>query len=389
MAKRSNGEGNVRQRPNGTWEARLVYTDPRTGAIRRTSFYGARASEVRAKMRAARQRVSEGAPVLDDKMSTADWLRHWISTTLVASSRRETTKELYERLARLHLEPAPFGAVTLDRLRPSHIEKLIVTLRAKELADSSIQRIFILLRVALDGAVRDGLIARNPAAVIAQPAIIRREATFLAPAQVVALLEQLEGSRYYAVLRIIATTGVRKGEALALKWIDIDLDANTLQVRGTLARVRGGLEVTQPKTAKSRRVLPLAPPEIEMLRLHRRTQLAERKHAGDLWREGGFVFTSETGRPLDPRNVLRALSTAARKAGIEHATVHTLRHSAATAWLEAGINIKAVSTLLGHADIRVTADVYGHVSDDVASAAMSALSHLLRVNQASVDPEQT
>ena len=170
-----------------------------------------------------------------------------------------------------------------------------------------------------------------------------------------------------------------------MKWSDLDLVAGTLQGRGTLARVGGALVVTQPKTAKSRRVLPLASPEITMLQVQRQAQDREREHAGVMWHEDGFVFTSETGRPMDPRNVLRALTTAARKAGIEHATVHTLRHSAATAWLEAGINIKAVSTLLGHADIRITADVYGHVSDEVAHAAMGALSFLLRVHENPTD----
>ena len=90
------------------------------------------------------------------------------------------------------------------------------------------------------------------------------------------------------------------------------------------------------------------------------------------------MFTTETGRPMDPRNVLRAMTRAADRAGLVGVNVHTLRHSAATAWLEAGVNIKAVSTLLGHADIRMTADVYGHMSDAVARGAMETLSGVLK-----------
>ena len=108
------------------------------------------------------------------------------------------------------------------------------------------------------------------------------------------------------------------------------------------------------------------------------TQAAEREHGGPEWSDENFVFTTETGRPMDPRNVLRALTSAASKAGLTGVNVHTLRHSAATAWIEAGVNIKAVSTLLGHADIRITADVYGHVSDAVARAAMETRSDILR-----------
>jgi integrase len=136
--------------------------------------------------------------------------------------------------------------------------------------------------------------------------------------------------------------------------------------------------VTPPKTALSRRTLPLARAEVALLTELRATQLAERELAGPEWSDEDFVFTTETGRPMDPRNVLRALTTAASKAGLSGVNVHTLRHSAATAWIEAGVNIKAVSTLLGHADIRITADVYGHVSDAVARAAMETLSGILR-----------
>lgn len=136
--------------------------------------------------------------------------------------------------------------------------------------------------------------------------------------------------------------------------------------------------ITAPKTAQSRRVLPLAPSEVELLRQHRVAQAGERARAGSLWQEGGFVFTTETGQPVDARNALRALTTAAKKAGLAGVNVHTLRHSAATAWLEAGVNIKAVSSLLGHSDIRITDDVYGHVSDAVARAAMVTLSDVLK-----------
>jgi len=384
MSKRANGEGTVRQREGGRWEARLVYTDPNTGQTKRASFYGSKASEARAKMRAAGLRLESGAPVRDAKRTVAEWLGHWQRTTLAASSRKETTKVLYRHLISGHIAPAPFGAIPLDRLKPSDVDGLILAMRSKTkpapggitiraLSDATVQRVFTVLRVALDGAVRDGLLARNPAAAVRQPAVPRREARFLSSADVVALLRAAEGSRYQAPLVLIAATGLRKGEALALQWADVDFASKSLRVRGTLARVDGALMVSEPKTAKSRRSLPLSEGVVAMLRAHRKTQVAERLHAGNVWTDTGHVFTSESGQPLDPRNVLRALTVAARKAGIQGVTVHTLRHSAATAMLEAGIHLKAVSELLGHADIRVTADVYGHTSDEVARAAMDRL----------------
>ncbi len=319
-------------------------------------------------------------------MTVGAWAQVWLDTTLAASSRKATTKELYGYLVAQHIVPPPLGTRRLDRLRPTDVEAFILELRGRTkpgrnekgepiqvhaLADSTAQRIFSVLRLVMDGAVRDGHVRRNPVAVIKAPSAPSREARFLSPDEVVRLLEAARGSRYLPVLTLIAATGVRKGEALALTWADVDLDRRLMRIRGTLSRVSGELVVTSPKTSHSRRVLPLTSGMIALLTAHRAAQDLERVNAHNLWRERGFVFATETGAPLDPRNVLRALTTAARKAGLADVTVHTLRHSAATAMLESGVHPKAVSELLGHSDIRITADVYGHVSTAIAEAAWS------------------
>lgn len=151
MSKRANGEGTVRQREGGRWEARLVYTDPNTVQTKRASFYGSKASEARAKMRAAGSRLESGAPVRDAKRTVADWLGHWQRTTLAASSRKDTTKVLYRHLISGHVAPAPFGAIPLDRLKPSDVDGLVLSMRSKTkaapggitvraLSDATVQR---------------------------------------------------------------------------------------------------------------------------------------------------------------------------------------------------------------------------------------------------------
>jgi integrase len=117
-----------------------------------------------------------------------------------------------------------------------------------------------------------------------------------------------------------------------------------------------------------------------MLRRHRTVQKAERLRAANQWTDSGLVFTTEFGGPVDPRNLLRVLYLAAKSAGVEHTGVHTLRHSAAVAWLEAGVHIKAVADLLGHSSIAITGDIYGHTSDDTARAAVDGLSAALGIN---------
>jgi integrase len=175
------------------------------------------------------------------------------------------------------------------------------------------------------------------------------------------------------VLVLIAATGLRRGEALALHWSDVDLHAGMLVVRGTLGRVDGTLVITAPKTDRSRRNVPIAPPLVAMLRAHRATQEAERLAAANQWQDHGLVFASEFGTPVDPRNTLRTIQIAAHKAGMSDIGVHTLRHSAAVAWLESGVHIKAVADLLGHSSIAITGDIYGHTSDGTARAAVEGL----------------
>ena len=134
---------------------------------------------------------------------------------------------------------------------------------------------------------------------------------------------------------------------------------------------------SEPKTDRSRRTVPLSPAVVAMLRKHRTEQKAERLRAGNQWQETGLVFTTEFGTPVDPRNFLRVIEDAAKAAGVDGVGVHTLRHSAAVGWLEAGVHIKAVADMLGHSSISITGDIYGHTSDDTARAAVDGWSGVL------------
>jgi integrase len=247
----------------------------------------------------------------------------------------------------------------------------------RALSDATIRQVYTVLRAGLDGAVRDGLLAKNPAAAVKRPGIVRREARHASAVDVNKLLLCADGLRYRDVLVLIAATGLRRGEALALHWSDVDLDAGMLAVRGTLGRVGGNLVITEPKTDRSRRTVPIAPPLAAMLRAQRADQDAERAAARDQWQENGLVFATEFGTPVDPRNILRTIQISARKAGISGIGVHTLRHSAAVIWLESKVHIKAVADLLGHSSIAITGDIYGHTSDDTARAAVEGLASQL------------
>lgn len=377
MSKRSNGEGSVRQRPNGTWEARLSYIDPMTGKRRSSSFYGATAEAAREELDNARDRLKAQAPVRDSSQPLADYIAHWLETALEASPRKESTKTLYRNLANKHLSPGPLGTIPLSKLRKTHIDGLIVALRKRKLSDSTVRQVYTVLRAVLEDAKLDGLMAENTATKVPRPRIARVEARHLSAGEVAAVLGAAEGLRYVAVLKLIAATGLRRGEALGLSWDSVNLQDGTLKVSATLGRVGTELLSTEPKTLRSRRMVPLSPAIVALLKSQRAAQAAERLKAGDQWQDSGLVFTTEFGGPVDPRNVLRTIELAAKKAKIENVGVHTLRHSAAVAWLEAGVHIKAVADLLGHSSIAITGDIYGHSSDETARAAIDALTSAL------------
>jgi integrase len=366
--RRSNGEGSIRRRGTG-WEARITYTDPITGERKRESLYGPTAAAVRAKMAAARRRIDAGAPVRDATGTVADWLNHWCATTLAASDRKESTKELYAGFVRKHLCEL-LGVATLDKLRPSDIERLILACRDRGLSDSSVRSCYSVLRLALDGAVRDGLIGTNPAARVARPPVPRTEARYLTDDDAATLLAAAENSRFYPALSLIAATGLRRGECLALSWDQVNFDTATIKVVATISRIHNRLVISAPKTPRSRRIVPLSPAMVAMLRRHKTTQNTERLRAGARWTDSGLVFATKLGAPVEPRHLLAAIETAADKAGLPDVTVHTLRHSAAVGWLEAGVHIKAVADLLGHSSIAITGDIYGHTSVYTARAAI-------------------
>jgi integrase len=389
----ANGEGSIYKRMRNGKQAGYIgavsYTDE-VGMAKRHMAYGKTRREVAEKMKAVRTRLDNGVAVKDSRRTVADWLAHWRATTLAASDRKASTRELYGNLSRRHLETGDFGGIRLDRLKPSDVEALVLTMRAKTkpakvtgadpvraLSDATIRQVYTVLRAGLDGAVRDGLLAKNPAAAVKRPGVARKEARHVSAVDVTKLLLCAEGLRYRNVLMLVAGTGMRRGEALALRWSDVDLDGGVLTVRGTLGRVEGKLVISEPKPDRSRRSVPIAAPLVAMLREHRMTQEIEKQAAGDQWTDEELVFATEFGTAVDPRNVLRTIEIAAQKAGITAVGVHTLRHSAAVAWLESGVHIKAVADLLGHSSIAVTGDVYGHTSDTTARAAVDVLAERL------------
>jgi integrase len=327
--------------------------------------YGALRREVVAKLDEARNRVAADEPVRDARTTVASFINDWLKKALPASARRATTQATYAALARTHLTPAPFGALPLDRLRPSDIEALLLAKRAAGLAEWTVRAIYTVCRQALDTAVRDGLVRRNPAAAVKRPTVNRSEARYLTPVEAGRLLEAAKGDRLYPLLVLLLGSGLRRGEALALHWSDVDLTEGHMRVRWSLARVGGKLVFSQPKTEKSRRFVSLPSPVLETLRRHRVAQAAEQLAAA-VWHpwpdHPDLVFSTRIGTPIEPRNAARSFTRIAERAGLDGASLHTLRHSAASALIASGVHVRIVQEVLGHSTYAVTADTYAHIA---------------------------
>jgi integrase len=290
-------------------------TKDENGDTKRYVAYGRTRKDVRDKLDTARERLKAGAPVRDATSTVGNWSAHWRATALAASDRKDTTKTLYANLSRCHLEPAPFGAIPLDRLKPSDIDALVLAMRAKTkpgrgedahpvraLSDSTIRQIYTVLRAGLDGAVRDQLIARNPAVRVTRPGVHRRQAKHLDASGVASVLKAAQSSRYYPALALIVATGLRKGEALALSWDKnvLNLEEGWVKVRQTVSRIDGQLVFSEPKTQRSRRTVPLSPAVVAMLRKHCTDQKGEKLRAGNQWKDSGFGIHYRIWRSCGP-----------------------------------------------------------------------------------------
>jgi len=319
------------------------------------------------------------------KASVKEYLKkEWLPA--VKATIRPSTYGSYVQHVDCHIVPH-IGTVKLQKLTGSQVNALYSKLAEsgkkdgkKGLSPMTIHHVHACLHKACKDAVRWGHISRNPLDAADPPRKKgdgTKEMRTWTKEQVRAFLEAMKDERLSPLWHTIAMTGMRRGEAIGLRWSDVDLEGGRLAVRRALIPNGRDVVVSEPKTVKGRRVIAIDPGTVEVLKAQAARQLDEQKEWEDAWVDSGLVFTLENGEALDPESVSRYWRQAVKKAMLPTIRLHDLRHTHATMALQAGIHPKVVSERLGHATIAITLDTYSHAIPAMQEEAATLIAGLV------------
>ena len=366
------GEGSVYQRKDGRWAASLTLEDGR-----RKLFYGKTRKEVVEKLDKARYEQKQGLLSTGSQQKLKAYLEQWLEEVHKPSIRLTTYIE-HRRLVYKHILPS-LGHIQVQKLTPQHVQALYTRkMEGDGLSPGSVRNIHLVLHKALANAVRWNLVSRNVCDLVSPPHFVKHEMCVLTKEQAQCLLEVVRGSHLEALFTLAITTGMRHSELAGLRWIDVNVEEGSLQVRH-IVTYRGNRYIEgEPKTAKGKRNIVLPPFVIEALKKHRRDQEGAIEKAGSIWEKRGLVFCNARGGFLSPSSLRYAFRKLLRDAGLPRMRLHDLRHSTATILLSMGVHPKVVQELLGHGSIAMTMDTYSHVLPSMQREAMGKMHDLFQ-----------
>jgi integrase len=325
--------------------------------------------------------VANGTASEDHRMTLGTWLERWLASHDV----RPTTRRGYSDLMTAHVIPR-IGATRLVDLRPGHLTALYLSVmedsakpgedgrKRRPVGPSTVAKINAVLSSALADAERDGYVPRNVARLARLPKVTKAPREVWTVEQVRAFTQATAEDRLAALWLLLFRTGLRRGEALGLRWEDVDLEAQPgsypqARVVQQVISVGGEIQRGEPKTENGRRVVALDPTVVAALKAWRAQQATDRLAAGPAWAGDPEIFTREDGRVLDPGYVSKRFQRLAAVAGLPVMRLHDTRHTNLSHLLAAGVPVADVSKLAGHADIRTTVNTYGHIQADNRLAA--------------------
>jgi integrase len=380
--RRGHHEGSIRQRTtDGRWEVRIDLGRGPNGKRRRKSAFAPTQAAAITLLKQLNGRQVSGGLTTTSTPTVATHLEQWFATN--TDRWRPSTRRSYRAAIDHYLVPA-FGSLRLEQLSPAKVQTWLTEQKNLHGARRRVTLAHAALRAALSEAQRLQLVPINAAALVRVPQPTTRRIAPLDLAQSRAFLVAVGAHRLAALFSVALCGGLRLGEVCGLRWEDVDLATGAVQVRQQLQKVGKRLVVQPLKTARSRRTLVLPQVCLDALTVHRTRQREERLKAGAQWIDsGGLVFTTfrcsagrHVGTPLHPRNVLRTLHALLVAAKLPRVRFHDLRHSAASLLIAEGVQLAEVSMLLGHSELRVTADLYSHLQQETAAKAATQMDRL-------------
>ena len=376
----------LERKPKGTCPkcgGELVETEERRRAIK-GGFHTQK--ECQAAMNKVLTAVEERTFVAPTRINLREFLvKEWLPA--IKGTVRASTYSSYKLHVERHIVP-DLGTTKLSRLTPSAINifygRLLEEGRCHGtggLSPATVRRVHATLHRALRDAVRWGRLPLNPVDAADPPRgrSERRDLPAWSKEQLIAFLSQIADDRLFCLWRLLTMTGCRRGEAIGLRWEDVDIDAGAISICQTLVPVDGKVIVSDPKTARGRRTIALDPVTLAALKAHAARQADEQSDWGEAWSDTGYVFVQEDGRPLDPRWVSKEFERQRQAAALPRIPLHGLRHTYATLALSSGVNPRIVSGRLGHSTVALTLDIYSHVLPQQDQDAADRIAALLEI----------
>jgi len=360
--RRGHGEGSVYKNERDQWVAAAEVESLTGGRRHRITRKAKTKAEAIRKVREAEKEYAESGMTPDLDQTVTAYLRWWLEHVAPLRVKASTVAQ-YRWIAEKHLVDR-VGHHRIGRLTTGHVQAMITDVISSGRSPNTARQIVGVLSGALRHAVRTDVIMRNPCQLVDLPRVAKStdDDTLTAP-DVVRFVRTCAGTRWEAFAALGLGYGFRQGELLALKWADVSLDDTpTVRIVATIKwPPGGGWYLEQPKTQGSIRVVELDPRTAELMREHRARQQADAMALGDVWTDHGFVFTTETGSPIQDRNCLRWWYGALKAADLEKRPFHAARRTAITNMAEAGVPLEVAASIVGHASIRMTAEVYNRV----------------------------
>ena len=377
--RRPQGDGTIRKRSDGRWEARIIIGHKNDGSPMYKSAFAKTQKSALKQLHQLLDLYRDVDLTEDSRMTLGEWLDKWLDEYMIFTI-RESTLDSYRAMVKNQVKPF-IGGKQISSLTTADMQKFYNKIKkegrvrehpihGKTLADSMVRGVHMMLHEALDTAVKERLIAKNPTNGTTVPKCNYPEKQILGDNQLETFLEAIKGHEYWCdFFYVEVMTGLRRGEICGLKWQDINFEENKLQVKRSVSvKKGGGVSIGETKTETGVRCIQMPPSVAELLKSKKQTAITE-------WVFPHFLYPEQ---PISPASAYRKLKVILKNAELPLIRFHDLRHTFATHATQGGVDPKTLAGILGHTNASFTLDTYTHVTSDMQKSASTVVGSMMQ-----------